>query len=109
MEEMFDDRKDCDACVREIAKSESKNYRTVHERKKAANIVTEVAPNPNVYKTIGGLGGGLCITHNCQKYKQNTIESFGYGKGWTTFYLILNTRMRLTADLCPSGSGICLL
>lgn len=51
-EEMFDDRKECDACVREIAKRESKNYRTVHERIKATNIVTEAAPNPNVCKTI---------------------------------------------------------
>lgn len=25
----------------------------------------------------------LCVTHVCQKYKQNSIESFGYGKGYT--------------------------
>lgn len=35
-----------------LQKRESKNYRTVHERIKAANVVTEVAPIPNVCKTI---------------------------------------------------------
>lgn len=25
----------------------------------------------------------LCVAHVCEKYKQNSIESFGYGKGYT--------------------------
>ena len=51
------------------------------------SIVNEVAADPNVCKTLvldtADWAEALCVTHVCQKYKQNSIESFGYGKGYT--------------------------
>jgi len=50
-------------------------------------IVNEVADDPDVCKTLvldtADWAEVLCVTHVCQKYKQNSIESFGYGKGYT--------------------------
>ena len=50
------------------------------------NIVNEVATEP-VCKTLvidtAYWAEQLCISHICRKYKQNSIESFGYGKGYT--------------------------
>jgi GTPase SAR1 family protein len=51
------------------------------------SIVNEVATDSNVCKTLvldtADWAEALCMTHVCQKYKQNSIESFGYGKGYT--------------------------
>ena len=51
------------------------------------SIVNEVAADPNVCKTLvldtADWAEALCVTHVCQKYKQNSIESFGSGKGYT--------------------------
>lgn len=51
------------------------------------SIVNEVAADPNVCKTLvldtADWAETLCVTHVCQKYKQTSIESFGYGKGYT--------------------------
>lgn len=50
-------------------------------------IVDEVAAAPNVCKTLvldtADWAEALCANYICQKYKQNSIESFGYGKGYT--------------------------
>lgn len=50
-------------------------------------IVEEVAADPNVCKTLvldtADWAETLCAEYICQKYKQNSIESFGYGKGYT--------------------------
>ncbi len=50
------------------------------------NIVTEVSNEP-VCKTLvidtADWAEQLCVKHICVKYKQNSIESFGYGKGYT--------------------------
>lgn len=50
-------------------------------------IVKEVADDPTVCKTLvldtADWAETLCIAHVCQKYKQNSIEGFGYGKGYT--------------------------
>lgn len=50
-------------------------------------IIREVASTPNVCRTLvldtADWAEALCVTHVCQKYKQNSIESFGYGKGYT--------------------------
>lgn len=50
-------------------------------------IVKEVATDPGVCKTLvldtADWAEALCVSHICQKYKQNSIESFGYGKGYT--------------------------
>ena len=49
-------------------------------------IVNEVAADPNVCKTLvldtADWAEALCVAYVCQKYKQNSIESFGYGKGY---------------------------
>jgi len=51
------------------------------------SIVEEVASDPNVCKTLvldtADWAEALCANYICQKYKQNSIESFGYGKGYT--------------------------
>ncbi len=50
-------------------------------------IVEEVAADPNVCKTLvldtADWAETLCAEYICQKYKQNSIESFGYGQGYT--------------------------
>ena len=50
-------------------------------------IVKEVAADPDVCKTLvldtADWAEALCVNYVCQKYKQNSIESFGYGKGYT--------------------------
>ena len=51
------------------------------------DIVSEVAADPDVCKTLvldtADWAESLCATDICQKYKQPSIESFGYGKGYT--------------------------
>ena len=51
------------------------------------NIIAEVARDPDVCKTLvldtADWAEQLCIENICRKYKQNSIESFGYGKGYT--------------------------
>ena len=51
------------------------------------SIISEVAADPNVCKTLvldtADWAEALCVAYVCQKYKQNSIESFGYGKGYT--------------------------
>ena len=50
-------------------------------------IVREVAATPNVCKTLvldtADWAEQLVTDYLCAKYKQNSIESFGYGKGYT--------------------------
>ena len=50
-------------------------------------IIKEVAADPDVCKTLvldtADWAEALCVNYVCQKYKQNSIESFGYGKGYT--------------------------
>ena len=49
-------------------------------------VVSEVAKE-DVCKTLvidtADWAEQLCVKHICSKYKQNSIESFGYGKGYT--------------------------
>jgi len=51
------------------------------------SIVEEVAATPEICRTLvvdtADWAEQLCVAHVCQKYKQNSIESFGYGKGYT--------------------------
>ena len=51
------------------------------------SIVKEVAATPGICKTLvldtADWAEQLIITYLCAKYKQNSIESFGYGKGYT--------------------------
>ena len=50
-------------------------------------VVREVAATPNVCKTLvldtADWAEQLVTAHLCEKYHQNSIESFGYGKGYT--------------------------
>lgn len=50
-------------------------------------IVREVAATPGICKTLvidtADWAEQLITTYLCNKYKQNSIESFGYGKGYT--------------------------
>jgi hypothetical protein len=51
------------------------------------NIVKEVAATPGICKTLvidtADWAEQLVTSYICTKYKQNSIESFGYGKGYT--------------------------
>ena len=51
------------------------------------SIVNEVAATPGICKTLvidtADWAEQLITTYLCNKYKQNSIESFGYGKGYT--------------------------
>lgn len=50
-------------------------------------IVKEVAASPGICKTLvidtADWAEMLCVKYICQKYKQNSLEGFGYGKGYT--------------------------
>ena len=50
-------------------------------------VVSEVAATPNICKTLiidtADWAEQLAVAHVCARYKQNSIESFGYGKGYT--------------------------
>ena len=49
--------------------------------------IEEVANTPDICKTLvidtADWAEQLCVAYVCEKYKQNSIESFGYGKGYT--------------------------
>lgn len=51
------------------------------------NIVNEIAADPTYCKTLvidtADWAEQLLMTHICNAYKQKSIESFGYGKGYT--------------------------
>ena len=51
------------------------------------SIIKEVAATPGICKTLvidtADWAEQLIVTYLCNKYKQNSIESFGYGKGYT--------------------------
>ena len=50
-------------------------------------VVNEAAAMPDVCKTLvldtADRAENLLVNYICQKYRQNSIESFGYGKGYT--------------------------
>ena len=69
-------------------------------------IVSEVAATPNLCKTLvvdtADWAEQLAVAHICNKYKQNSIESFGYGKGYT--YLSEEfSRLFAALDKCISA------
>ena len=49
--------------------------------------IREVAATPDICKTLvvdtADWAEQMCVRHVCGKYKQQSIESFGYGKGYT--------------------------
>ena len=67
------------------------------------SIIKEVAATPGICKTLvidtADWAEQLATTFICNKYKQNSIESFGYGKGYT--YLSEEfARFLAACDLC---------
>ena len=50
-------------------------------------IVNEVAKNPGICETLildtADWAESMCVSHILKKYNQKSIESFGYGKGYT--------------------------
>ena len=73
-------------------------------------IIAEVAATVDVCKTLvldtADWAEQLCVTHVCEKYKQSSIESFGYGKGYT--YLAEEFGRLLTAldKVIDSGKNV---
>ena len=73
-------------------------------------IIGEVAATADVCKTLvldtADWAEQLCVTHVCEKYKQSSIESFGYGKGYT--YLAEEFGRLLTAldKVIDSGKNV---
>lgn len=51
------------------------------------SIVREVADEPDICKTLvidtADWAEQLCVKYICEKYKQNSLEGFGYGRGYT--------------------------
>ena len=74
------------------------------------SIIGEVAATADVCKTLvldtADWAEQLCVTHVCEKYKQSSIESFGYGKGYT--YLAEEFGRLLTAldKVIDSGKNV---
>jgi hypothetical protein len=71
-------------------------------------IVNEVAATPGICKTLvidtADWAEQLVTTHVCGKYKQSSIESFGYGKGYT--YLVEEFSKLLAACDKAIAAGI---
>lgn len=73
-------------------------------------IVDDVAAEPNVCKTLvldtADWAESLCTAHVCEKYSQNSIENFAYGKGYT--YLAEEFGRLLTAldKVIDSGKNV---
>lgn len=74
------------------------------------SIIGEIAATADVCKTLvldtADWAEQLCVTHVCEKYKQSSIESFGYGKGYT--YLAEEFGRLLTAldKVIDSGKNV---
>lgn len=67
------------------------------------SIVKEVSATPGICRTLvidtADWAEQLITTYLCNKYKQNSIESFGYGKGYT--YMAEEfARLLAACDLC---------
>ena len=73
-------------------------------------IVGEVAEDPKVCKTLvidtADWAEVLCVTHVCKKYKQNSIESFGYGKGYTYLAEEFNRLLAALDKVIESGKNV---
>lgn len=76
------------------------------------DVINEVADDPDVCKTLvidtADWAEAICTDYICKKYKQNSIESFGYGKGYT--YLAEEWGRFLSAcdAVIASGKHICI-
>lgn len=73
------------------------------------NVVIEVAKEP-VCKTLvidtADWAEQLCVKHICAKYKQNSIESFGYGKGYTYLSEEFSRLLAVCDAVIKSGKNV---
>ena len=72
-------------------------------------IVNEVSKEP-VCKTLvidtADWAEQLCIAHICKRYKQNSIESFGYGKGYTYLSEEFSRLLAACDEVIKSGKNV---
>lgn len=72
-------------------------------------IVSEVANQP-VCKTLvidtADWAEQLCVSHVCEKYKQSSIESFGYGKGYTYLSEEFSRLLAACNEVIKSGKHV---
>lgn len=72
-------------------------------------IVSEVAKEP-VCKTLvidtADWAEQLCVKQVCSKYKQNSIESFGYGKGYTYLAEEFARLLSVCDEVIKSGKNV---
>ena len=77
------------------------------------SIVKEVSETPSICRTLiidtADAAETLCIKHILQKYNQKSIESFGYGKGYTYIAEEWN-RLMTVCDACiDAGINVVLI
>lgn len=71
------------------------------------NTVKEIIEAPEVCKTLvldtADWAEAYCIDYICKKYRQNSIESFGYGKGYTYIQEEFGEFLKLLSKLTELG------
>ena len=71
------------------------------------DIVKEVAVTPGICKTLvldtADWAEQLCVTSVCQKYKQPSIESFGYGRGYVYLSEEFTTLLSALDEVIAAG------
>lgn len=74
------------------------------------SIIHEIADTPDVCKTLvldtADWAESLCIAHVCRRYKQPSIESFGYGKGYTYLFEEFGRLLRGMDAVISSGKNV---
>ena len=72
--------------------------------------VEYVIKNPDCCKTLAidtaDWAEQLCITHLCQKYQQASVESFGYGKGYTYVKEEFGRLLNKLSDVIEKGINV---
>ena len=72
--------------------------------------VTEIAKNPGYCRTLvldpADWSEGLCTAYICRKYNQKSIESFGYGKGYTYLGEEWSKLMSAFDDVIRAGMNV---
>ena len=75
-------------------------------------IIKSVAQNPNICKTLVidtiDWAEQLCVAHVCSAGDKNSIEDFGYGKGYVVAREEIGKMLNLLQDVIDSGVNIVL-
>ena len=73
-------------------------------------IIKEVAATPNICKTLvldtADWAEALCMQHVCEKNGQKSIESFGYGKGYTYLAEEFGRLIKAFDKVIDSGTNV---